>query len=59
MKDLKIILNVDYSKNEVQIICETDSHFNRTWRFKDNSEVENHCKEALDYSKEIIHKLNK
>lgn len=58
MQDIKIIFNVDSSKEEVSVICENDKHFNRVWKLKGDIDFEKCIAEALIYIEELTNKLN-
>lgn len=58
MQDIKIIFNVNHSKKEISIICENDSHFNRTWKLKGDIDFEKCIAEALIYVEGLTNKLN-
>lgn len=54
----KILIETDFTNNELRVICEEHSYFNRTWKAKD-SNIKEYYLEAVLYVKEILNKLNK
>ena len=57
MENLRINFSINYDKKEIFVICENDSYFNRTWKFKSSKDLESGISEALIYIESVSNKL--